>query len=419
MSAKTKGKVAIVVGGGPAPGINGVISAATIEAINNGLEVVGITDGYKWLSQGDTSKAIPLTIEDVSRIHLRGGSILRTARTNPTKSEEMMDNVIKSLDELGVGYLVSIGGDDTCYTASQIAARAGDRLSAAHVPKTIDNDLPLPGDTPTFGFQTARTVGVGIVQNLAEDAKTTGWRWYFVVAMGRTAGHLALGIGKSAGGTVTIIPEDFEDRPVTMKEICDILEGSIIKRLNNGRDFGVAILAEGLATRISEEELAQYGTVEHDDHGHIRLSEIDLGLVVKNAVRSSLAERGIKITIVNKDLGYEVRCADPSPFDQEYTRDLGYGAVKFMLEGGSGALINYEGGCLKPIPFEEILDPKTKRTQVRGVDTSSESYEVARKYMIKLEAEDFDNAEQLAALAATANMTPEAFRERFGYLAGK
>jgi 6-phosphofructokinase 1 len=285
------------------------------------------------------------------------------------------------------------------------------------VPKTIDNDLPLPGHAPTFGYQTARTVGTGIVQSLGEDAKTTGHRWYVVVAMGRTAGHLALGIGKSAGATVTVIAEEFDGRQVTMREVCDIVEGSIIKRLAQGRDFGVAIVAEGLATRISEEELATFGSVEHDDHGHIRLSEINLGQLVKESVRKSLAERGVKMTIVNKDLGYELRCADPIPFDMEYTRDLGYGAVKFLLGGGNGALINYEGGALKPIAFDDLLDPKTNRTSVREVDTGTESYEVARKYMIRLDRGDFADAAKLQKLADTAKMPVADFKARFEYLA--
>jgi 6-phosphofructokinase 1 len=313
--------------------------------------------------------------------------------------------------------LISIGGDDTCYTASQLDEAAGAKLSTAHVPKTIDNDLPLPGHAPTFGYQTARYVGTGIVESLMEDAKTTSERWYFVVAMGRTAGHLALGIGKSAGATVTVIPEEFEGRQVTMKEVCDILEGSIIKRLSMGRDFGVAILAEGLATRISEEELAEYGEVEYDDHGHVRLSEINLGRVTKEKVRRSLEERGLKMTIVNKDLGYELRCADPIPYDSEYTRDLGYGAVKFLMGGGNSAMITYDGGSLKPIPFKDLLDPVTHRTRVRVVDINAESYEVARKYMIRLERRDLESEETVRKYAETANMTSEDFLARYGYLA--
>src|SRR2546421_7312248 len=213
----TRGKMAILVGGGPAPGINGVISAATIEGINQGFRVFGLRDGYKWLAQGDTDHCVRLTIEHVKEIHLRGGSILGTSRTNPTKSETSMRNVLSALEELGVTALVSIGGDDTAFSASQVYQQAAGSIRVAHVPKTIDNDLPLPGSTPTFGFETARHNGVYLVRNLAEDARTTS-RWYIIVTMGRAAGHLALGIGKAAAATLMIIPEEFRGRQLTVDE---------------------------------------------------------------------------------------------------------------------------------------------------------------------------------------------------------
>src|SRR3972149_5302424 len=224
-----RGRMGILVGGGPAPGINGVIAAATIEGINQGFEVFGFRDGFKWLAQGDTQHYTKLTIDDVTGIHLRGGSILGTARTNPAKSETSMHNVLDVLRKLEVNSLVTIGGDDTGFSASNVYSKAGGAIRVAHVPKTIDNDLPLPGSTPTFGFETARHYGVQLVRNLAEDARTTS-RWYIIVSMGRAAGHLALGIGKAAAATLTVIPEEFTGRPVTMDEVCDIILGSIIKR---------------------------------------------------------------------------------------------------------------------------------------------------------------------------------------------
>lgn len=406
--------LAIAVGGGPAPGINGVISAATIEARNNGWKVLGSTDGFKWLSQGDDTRLRELLIRDVSRIHASGGSILGTSRANPTKDPQQMQNVLDVLGRHGVTHLITIGGDDTAFTSSRIEAAAEGRLHTAHVPKTIDNDLPLPESVPTFGYETARAVGVSIVRNLSEDAKTTG-RWYFVVAMGRSAGHLALGIGKAAGATLTIIPEEFGDQQVEIPidRIADVLEGSVLKRLSMGRSYGVAILAEGLAGQIPEQNLAKYGKVEYDEHGHLRLGEIDLGGVLKETVGARLKERGIKMTIVSKDLGYELRCADPIPFDCEYTRDLGYAAVKFLLGGGSGALISTVGGQLRPISFDELIDPDTKRTAVRRVNVESESYEVAWKYMLRLKAGDLTNEKALGDLAAVAGTTPDEFRREF------
>src|SRR5262245_43874222 len=200
--------LALLVGGGPAPGINGVISAATIEARNRGARVIGVLDGFEWLSRGDTAHVQPLEIRDVSRIHFRGGSILRTSRANPTKDPKKLAAVVESLRKLGVAKLITIGGNDTAFSASRVAAQAQGEIAVVHVPKTIDNDLPLPGGIVTFGFETARHVGVTLVETIMEDARATS-RWYLLVAMGRKAGHLALGIGKAAGATLTLIPEEF------------------------------------------------------------------------------------------------------------------------------------------------------------------------------------------------------------------
>ena len=191
-------RLGILVGGGPAPGINAVISAATIEAINQGFEVVGIRDGFKHLVRRDPSALRPLAIDDVSRVHLLGGSILGTSRENPTKTLESTRAVIETLQQVGITHLITIGGDDTALSSRYVGEHSNGTIRGVHVPKTIDNDLPLPPHIPTFGFQTARHVGVELVRNLMEDARSTR-RWYIVVAMGRKAGHLALGIGKAAG----------------------------------------------------------------------------------------------------------------------------------------------------------------------------------------------------------------------------
>jgi 6-phosphofructokinase 1 len=198
-------RLAILVGGGPAPGINSVISSATIRARLEGLDVVGIQNGFRWIMKDDIDHTTALTIEGVSRIHYDGGSVLGTSRANPTKSPALLENAVNSLLRLNVSQLITIGGDDTAFSAMKIEQQAAGRIRVVHVPKTIDNDLDLPAHVPTFGYETARHHGVGIVRTLMVDAKTTA-RWYFVIAMGRTAGHLALGIGKAAGATLAIIP---------------------------------------------------------------------------------------------------------------------------------------------------------------------------------------------------------------------
>lgn len=413
MPKKAKDVVGIIVGGGPAPGINGVISSATIEAINEGKSVVGIMGGFKSLFNGDKSAAVPLTIDDVSRIHTQGGSILRTSRDYPDRVKEKFKVLMSTLKQLRIRYLITIGGEGTLFMANWIEKEARGSINVVHVPKTIDNDIPLPGGVSTFGYQTARHWGVEIVKNIMEDAKTMG-RWYFITTMGRHAGHLALGMGKAAGATITLISEEFEER-LSLKKIADILAGSIIKRLSMGRDHGVAVLAEGIAEKFDLEELSQYEQLEKDETGRIRLSEIQLGRMLKHLVKETLDSMGIKITIVDKNIGYELRAADPIPFDIEYTRNLGYGAIRYILRGGTGAMITFFEGHLRPIPFVEIMDYSTGRVKVRKVDIASETYEVGRKYMIRLEKEDFEG-ENLERLAKTANLTPEEFKKRFGYL---
>jgi len=406
--------VGIIVGGGPAPGINGTISAATIEAINQGKRVIGIKGGFKPLFDEDLSCAVPLTVDDVSRIHTKGGSILRTSREHAERVKERFPVLMKTLKALDIKYLLTIGGDGTLFMANWIEREARGEINVVHVPKTIDNDLPLPGGASTFGYETARHWGVEIVKNIMEDARVTA-RWYFLTIMGRYTGHLALGVGKAAGATLTIIPEEFPEEKISFKKVADILTGAIIKRLSMGRDHGVAILAEGVSEKFDPEELKEYEQLEKDETGRIRLSEIQLGRIMKNFVKKSLEELGIKLTIVDKNIGYELRSADPIPYDIEYTRNLGYGAVRYLLRGGTGAMITFEEGRLRPMPFVELLDYKTGRVKIRKVDITSENYEVGRKYMIRLEKEDFEG-DRLKALAQVARMTEEEFKKRFFYV---
>jgi len=406
-------KLAILVGGGPAPGINSVIGAATIRARLEGMDVVGVRAGFSGIMQGQTDGARALDIEDVSGIHLLGGTVLGTARANPTKSAGQLDQVVKSLTDLGVGMLVTIGGDDTAFAAMKVAERAAGSIRVAHVPKTIDNDLALPAHVDTFGYQTARQVGAGLVRNLMVDARSTGSRWYFVVAMGRKAGHLALGIGKAAGATLSVIPEEFPGGKTNLDTISDILIGAIVKRIAEGHRDGVAVLAEGLAESIPEAELSRLGDISHDEHDHIRIAEIDLGRGVKRQVEERLAALGIAATIISKDIGYELRCAEPIAFDIEYTRDLGYCAAKFLIEGGSNAMISLDNGQFVPVPFASLLDPATGRTRVRTVDIGSTRYAIARRYMTRLRRDDFGNPEKIGRLAKAAGLPTEEFRKRF------
>jgi 6-phosphofructokinase len=408
-------KLAILAGGGPAPGINSVIGAATIRAVLEGVEVVGIEDGFEWIMRGNVEHVRPLTIEGVSRIHFRGGSHIGISRENPTVAPELLENTVVSLLRLNVSDLITIGGDDTAFSAMMLEQKAAGRIHVVHVPKSIDNDLDLPPQVDTFGYQTARHHGVEIVKNLMVDAKTTS-RWYYVIAMGRRAGHLALGIGKAAGATVTLIPEEFTRRPIGLGTIVDTLVSAYIKRLSSGRRDGVAVIAEGVVLGIDPHDLAQVENLERDAHGNVRIAEINIGEILKQAVQSRLRDLRLKTVIVAKNIGYELRCADPVPSDMEYTRDLGYCAAKSLLAGWNAVMVSMQAGHFVPIPFSKMLDSGTGRPRLRIVDIHSARYAIARRYMIRLRRDDLEDPHELAKFAATAGMSLQEFRRQFEHL---
>lgn len=415
----TNGRMGILVGGGPAPGINGVIAAATLAARRHGWEVLGIEDGCRWLARGDISHVRALNVEDVEHVWQRGGSILHTSRENLAKDPVKMQAAIRALLRLGITHLVTIGGDDTAFTACSLSCSAGTTIRVAHVPKTIDNDLPLPGSMPTFGFETARHVGAAAVANLLEDARTTR-RWHIAVTMGRSAGHLALGIGSAAGANLTLIPEELPEGDCTLDFLCELIEGGIFKSRIEGRDYGVVVIAEGVAERMREElKRHPLAVVKYDGFEHWRLAEVPLALILKRLLHQRAAQHADERGFIDATIGYELRCADPIPFDVEYTQQLGWGAVRYLRSPTAssalerGAMISIEDGQLEPIPFDAIMDTATGKTKVRKVALNSATYRCARDRMLRLERSDLDNDDRLQALAAASGLAPEAFRERY------
>lgn len=409
-----KNVIAIVCGGGPAPGINSVISGITNEATRHGWDVLGIYDGFSRLARGEKNY-VRLEPKDISHIHMAGGCILKMSRFNPTKKESDLRTVVETLTELGVTHLVTIGGDDTAYSSAAVSEEArkmGRTINVVHVPKTIDNDLPLPEGVPTFGFETARAFATTEIENLMEDARTTNNRWYFTIAMGRTAGHLALGMGRSAGAAITIIPEEFPQKKIPLQQLVDIITGSIVKRYLTGKNYGVAVIAEGVIEKIAPEDFKKLGEIVTDEHGHIRYSELDFGEILKQAVLAEVKKIGIKVSIIDKEIGYELRCTAPIAYDIDYARSLGYSAVRFLMRGDSGALISIQNNEAVPMRFEDIKDPATGKTRVRKVNIKSVQYRIARGSMMRMEKEDLDDP----GLANAYRMPPKEFKERYAYL---
>jgi len=410
-------RLGILVGGGPAPGINGVIHAATIQANVHGVDVLGIFDGFKHLMQGRLTGR-PLAIADVSRIHLLGGSILHTSRANPTKSEESLRNSVCALADAGITLLIGIGGDDTAFSIYRVARYAQEQMGvpmrSVHVPKTIDNDLPLPEGIPTFGYETARDLGARLVANIMEDAATS-LHWFIVVTMGRKTGHLALGIGKSSGATVTIIPEEWRGQPIAIQEVVDILVTSALRRIADNRPHGVALVAEGVAEHLIPEDKAKLSRLV-DDHGNLRHEEIDFADYLKSAMASDLRRLGVELPLRDKELGFELRCAAPNAYDIDYTRSLGQAAVDFLLEGGTNATISVQAGRVVPLPAEAMMNPVTGRTVVRSVKLDSFTYQSAYNLMIRLKPEDRNDDGLWQRLADIAHLPVQDFVARYGYL---
>jgi ATP-dependent phosphofructokinase / diphosphate-dependent phosphofructokinase len=405
----------ILVGGGPAPGLNGVLQAVTQAALARGWTVLGIPEGFKHLIAGDPSKARRLTLADVEAIGQRGGSILFTSRANPAKEEGGIGKVLATLQQLGITHLVTVGGDDTASSAARVAEASQGKLRVVHVPKTIDNDLPLPQGIPTFGFETARGLGAQLLRNLVEDARTTR-RYYLVTVMGRTAGHLAAGVAMSAGAHLCLVPEEFGPK-VRFQEVLDRVEAAVGHRIAAGQPFGTFVLAEGLLNRMDPTDFAALQDVERDEHGHPRVSEISLGGVLKSSLGPALKARGVKADFVAKELGYELRCQDPNAFDAAYTRALGLGAVQVLAEGKeSHALVTIQDGKVVPLRLDDLRDPTTKKVRVRTFDPTQAAWRAHAALEARLRPSDLQG-ERLGALAKALKLDEKQFLGRFGGLA--
>lgn len=364
--------------------------------------------GYRKIKDGQTSGVVHrFSYEDVTRLHEMGGSFLGTSKHVLQNSNEI-DNCLRVFEMLRVRYLVAIGGTVTAYSTSLIAAAARKNnmdFSVVHIPKTIFNDLPLPQMSRTFGFDTARETGVQIVHALKNDARSMG-RWYIVVVVGQKAGHLSLGIGKAAASNLTVIPEEYQNKKVVFSEICDLVEGAIYKRKAKDKDYGVVVLTEGLVDIMDPAEMKErFGDA---DTGHQ-----EIGRHVVRELRDRFKKADVEATVVDRNLGWELRAADPIAIDVDLARNLGYGATRFLLLGGTGCLVSLQDEKIKPIPLKDIVDTKTGMTQIRKVDLKGLSYEVARKYMMPLKEDDLLDKLFLGKLAKAANLSPKEFLEKF------
>lgn len=395
--------IALLCAGGPAPGINTVISTISKVFLKDGYRVIGIHDGYKNLFNGE-AETVDVDFNYADRIFPRGGSSLRMSRHKPKDSEFTAD----FFTENNVKLLVTIGGDDTASTANRIAKFLKQEKVAIqniHVPKTIDNDLPLPDRTPTFGFNSAKDMGVHIGNTVYEDARTSG-NWFVVSMMGRSAGHLAFEVGTSCHFPIIILPEMFNKTKITFDKIVNLIISSMVKRKIEGIDYGVAMVSEGVFHELDDDEIQNCGiNFTYDDHGHPELGNVSKAHIFNILVQQKLKKVGINIKSRPVELGYELRCCRPVAYDLTLCTLLGMGVKKLFDQGQTGCIVSTSPRAdIQPVFLSDIEDKTTGKIPPRLVDIHSElaqlvfsdlhviraaDYKAASKYLDNPEEYDF------------------------------
>lgn len=330
--------IAILCAGGPAPGINTVISTIAKVFLKDGYRVIGIHDGYKNLFNGK-AETVHINFHYADRIFPRGGSTLRMSRYKPKDDE--FNGIF--FEDNNIKLLVTIGGDDTASTATRLAEYLKSNnvpIQNIHVPKTIDNDLPLPGRTPTFGFNSAKNAGVEIGNTVYEDARTSG-NWFVMSSMGRSAGHLAFEIGASCHFPLMIIPEMFNKTEITFDKITNLIISAMMKRKIEGINHGVAMVSEGVFHFMDNNQIRNSGiNFTYDEHGHPELGNVSKAHIFNVLVQRKLKEIGISIKSRPVEMGYELRCTRPVAYDLTLCTLLGMGVKKLFDKGETGCIVS-------------------------------------------------------------------------------
>jgi len=393
---KEKNTVAILCSGGPAPGINSVISSIAKSFLKENWRVIGFNEGTKTIFT-DKPKTVEFDFAYADYIYNRGGSVLRMSRYKPKDSEFNTKFFTKN----NVKLLVTIGGDDTAATANRITKYLNKEkvdIKNIHVPKTIDNDLPLPDRLPTFGFQTANNEGTSIAQTVYEDARSSG-NWFVVSVMGREAGHLAFGIGTACHYPLVIIPEMFRGKKITFSKIIDMMISSILVRKTIGVNHGAIIISEGVFHFMDESEIANCGVnFTFDEHGHPELGTVSKAHIFNVLLQKKLKELGIDVKSRPVEIGYEIRSCAPTAFDMNYCTMLGMGVKKLFDEGHTGCIVVAKAnGEFSPLYLKDIADSKTGKIKTRLVDVDAQDYLLAFDNMHYLKEKHYKEASKYVA----------------------
>ena len=390
--------IIILAGGGPAPGINTVEGTIAKTFMAKGYRVLGLHGGYSGLFSPNPN-FIEFDFALADAIFNRGGSYLQMSRFKPSQEDFEKNFNLKLFQDNNIKLLVTIGGDDTASTANRISKflkAKNYHIQNIHVPKTIDNDLPLPMNTPTFGFNSAKAEGTRIATTVYEDARTSG-NWFIVAAMGRSAGHLAMGIGASCHYPMIIIPEMFNKTEITVDKIVKMSVSAIIKRKLRGIDYGGIIISEGVFHMLSDEQLKATGIkFTYDDHGHPELGKISKAQLFNDLLEIEFKKLGMKIKTRPVEIGYDIRCQSPIAYDLLYCSQLGAGVYELFIKGETGCMVYVDTlGTIKPLYLSDLQDPETGNIPPRLVDINGDQAQVVVKHLLNyITPADYEGAKK-------------------------
>ena len=391
-----KEAIAILTGGGPAPGMNTVVGSVAKTFLAKGYRVIGLHYGYSGLFNPNP-RYEDLDMFRVDYIFNQGGSYLTMSRFKPTEEDFEKNFNLDFFKNNKIKLLVTVGGDDTASTANRIAKfleRMQYPIANIHVPKTIDNDLPLPAGMPTFGYQSAKNAGSVIGRAVYNDARTSA-NWFVVAAMGRSAGHLAFGIASACHYPMIIIPEMFNKTKITIDKIISLIVSSIVKRKILGMDYGAAMVSEGVFHALDQEEILKSGIhFSYDEHGHPELGKVSKAEMFNTLLEKRCKALGVKVKSRPVEIGYEVRCQTPCAFDLVYCSQLGMGVYKLFSEGKTGCMVYIsQEGYVSPLYLKDLQDPDTGKIPPRLVDINADKiHQVIDNLMHYITEADYEEA---------------------------
>ena len=402
-----KDAVIILCGGGPAPGMNSVSMSVAKTFLTKNFRVIGLHGGYSGLFSKN-ARTEDLTFAIADRYFNRGGSYLEMSRFKPTDADFENNFNLDLFKDNNIKLLVTIGGDDTASTANRISkflAAKGYPIANIHCPKTIDNDLPLPANAPTFGYNSAKNEGAHLARTVYEDARTSG-NWLVISAMGRTCGSLALGIGEATHCPMTIIPEMFNKTEICLDKVVKLSISAILKRKVMGINYGTIVAAEGLFHEFKAEEMEAAGVkFSYDDHGHPELGKVSKAVLFNDLLEAEYKKIGIKVKSRPVEIGYDVRCQDPVAYDVTYCTELAMGVYQLYSEGKTGCMVYVDSyGNVSPLYLADLQDPATGKIPPRVVDINAGTAQNYYKYIAHYVTEaDYE------AVRALGIANPEAY----------